>query len=146
MNVENIWKIVKNRFRLSTKIQMTFELNFPKYIVAKCRFTADNAYEVRTQKVSPSLKGIVLSDTIPLSWFTSSVLIPWEKVLKLAISNTAPSIEGILNTPLSSNLNKQSLDFEYCTVQLNDPQEMTIDLPWSKKFTEYVQTNKLFDI
>lgn len=146
MNVENIWKIVKNRYRLSTKIQMKFELCFPKYLIAKCRFTTDNAYELRTQKVSPSLKGIVFSDTIPLSWFTSSVLIPWEKMLKIAISNTAPSIEGILNTPLSSNLNKRSLDFEYCTIQLNDPQEMTIDLPWSKKFTEYVQTNKLFDI
>jgi Protein of unknown function (DUF1214) len=146
MNVKNIWKAVKNRYRLSTKVQMNFELSFPKYLIAKCWFTADNTYQVRTQKVSPSLKGIVFSDTIPLSWFTSSVLIPWEKVLKLAISNTAPSIEGILNMPLSSNLNKKSLDFEYCTIRLNDPREMTIDLPWSKEFTEYVQENNLFDI
>jgi hypothetical protein len=67
-------------------------------------------------------------------------------VLKLAISNTAPSIEGSVNMPLSSNLNKKSLDFEYRTIRLNDPIEMTIDLPWSKEFTEYVQENNLFDI
>jgi len=146
MNVKNIWKIVKNRYRLSTKIQMNFELSFPKYRIAKCWFIADNAYEGRTQKVSPSLKGIVFSDTIPLNWFTSSVLIPWEKVLTIVFSNTAPSIEGILNTQLSSNSNRQTFDFEYCTIGLNDPQEMTIVFPWSKEFTEYVQTNKLFDI
>lgn len=146
MHVKNIWKVVKNRYRLSTKVQMNFELSYPKYLIAKCWFTTDNTYQVRTQKISPSLKGIVFSDTIPLSWFTSSVLIPWGKVLNLAISNTAPSIEGILNMPLSSNLNKKSLDFEYCTIRLNDPREMTIDFAWSKEFTEYVQENNLFDI
>ena len=146
MNVKNIWTIVKNRYRLSTKIQMNFELSFPKYLIGKCCFNTNNAYQIRTQKVSPSLKGVVFSDTIPLRWFTSSALIPWAKVLKIVISNTVPSIDGILNTPLSSKLNKETFDFEYCTLTLNDPQEMTIDLPWSKEFTDYVQGNKLFDI
>jgi len=146
MNVKNIWMIVKNRYRLFTKVQMNFELSFPKYLIGKCYFTANNAYQIRTQKVSPSLKGIVFSDTIPLSWFTSSALIPWAKVLKIAISDTAPSIDGILKTPLSSKSNKETFDFEYCTLTLDDPQEMTIDLPWSKAFTDYVQGNKLFDI
>ena len=145
MNVKNIWTIVKNRYRLVTNVQMNFELSFPKYLVGKCCFTTNNAYQIRTQKVSPSLKGVVFSDTIPLSWFTSSALIPWAKVLQLAISDTAPSIDGVLNTQLSK-LNKESFDFEYCTLTLNDPQEMTIDLPWSKEFTDYVQENKLFDI
>ena len=146
MNVKNIWTIVKNRYRLSTKIQMNFELSFPKYLIGKCYFATNNAYQIRTQKVSPSLKGIVFSDTIPLSWFTSSALVPWAKVLKIEISDTAPSIDGILNKPLSSKLNKEIFDFGYCTLTLNDPQEMTIDLPWSKEFTDYVQRNKLFDI
>ncbi|MBU8911114.1 MAG: hypothetical protein KOO65_07590 [Desulfobacterales bacterium] len=146
MNVKNIWTIVKNRYRLSTKIQMNFELCFPKYLIGKCWFTTNNAYQIRTQKVSPSSKGVVFSDTIPLSWFTSSALIPWAKVLKITISDTTPSIDAILNTPLSSKLNKETFDFEYCTLTLNDPQEMTIDLPWSKEFTDYVQGNKLFDI
>ena len=145
MNVKKIWPIVKNRYRLSTKIQMSFELSFPKCIVGKCWFTTNNAYEIRTQKVSLSTKGVVFSDTIPLSWFTSSVLIPWAKVLKVAISDT-PSIDDIFNTPLSSKLNKQTFDFEYCTLRLNDPQEMTIGFPWSKEFTDYIQGNKLFDI
>jgi hypothetical protein len=146
MNVKNIWAIVKNRYRLSTKIQMNFELSFPKYLIGKCWFTTKNVYEIRTKKVSPSLKGVVFSDTIPLSWFTSSVLIPWKKVLELAISDTIPSIDGILNTPLSIELNKQTFDFEYCTLRVNDPQEMTIVLPWSKEFTDYVQENQIFDI
>jgi len=146
MNVKNIWAIVKNRYRLSTKIQMNFELSFPKYLVGNCWFTTNSAYQIRTQKVSPSLKGVVFSDTIPLSWFTSSALIPWTKVLEIAFSDTTPSIGGMLNTPLSSKLNKQTFEFEYCTLRLNDPQEMTIDLPWSKEFTDYVQRNKLFDI
>lgn len=67
-------------------------------------------------------------------------------MLKIAISETPPSIDGILNTPLPSKLNKQTFDFEYCSLRLIDPQEMTIDLPWSKEFTDYVQENKLFDI
>jgi hypothetical protein len=146
MNVKNIWAIVKNRYRLSTKIQMNFELSFPKYLIGKCWFTANNAYEIRTQKVSPSLKGVVFSDTIPLSWFTSSVLLPWEKVLELSISDTTPSIDGISNTPLSFESNKQPFDFGYCTLRVNDPQEMTIVLPWSKEFTDYVQENQIFDI
>ena len=146
MNVKNIWTIVKNRYRLSTKIQMNFELSFPISLIGKCWFITNNGYQIRTQKVSPSLQGVVFSDTIPLCWFTSSVLIPWAKVLKIAISNTPPSIDGILNTPLPSKLNKQTFDFEYCSLRLSDPQEMTIDLPWSKEFTDYVQENKLFDI
>jgi hypothetical protein len=146
MNVKNIWTIVKNRYRLFTKVQMNFELSFPKYLIGKCCFITNNAYQIRTQKVSPSLRGVVFSDTIPLSWFTSSALIPWAKVVKIVISDKAPSIDGILNTPLSSKLNKETFDFEYCTLTLNDPQKMTIDLPWSKEFTDYVQGNKLFDI
>jgi len=146
MNIEKIWKIIKNRYRLSSNVQMSFELSFPNYQVARCWFTTGDAYEERTQKVSPSLKGIIFSDTIPLVWFTSSVLIPWEKLITMTISNTGPSIEGVLNTPLSSDSNKKELDLEYCTIQLEDPQEITIDLPWSKEFTKYVQTNKLFDI
>jgi hypothetical protein len=146
MNVKNIWKIVKNRYRLSTKVQMNFELSFPKYMVGKCCFTINNAYQIRTQKVSPSLKGIIFSDTIPLSWFTSSALIPWAKVLKIAISDTMPSIDGISNTQLSSKLNKKNFDFDYCTLTINDPQEITIVLPWSNELTDYVQENKLFDI
>ncbi len=146
MIVKNIWKIIKNRYRLSTKVQMNYELSFPKNLIGKCRFTTNDAYEMRMQKVSLSTKGFVFSDTIPLSWFTSSVLIPWEKVLKIVISDTIPSIDGVLNTPLSSKSNKQTLDFDYCTLGLNDPQEMTIDLPWSKEFTDYAQENKLFDI
>ena len=146
MNVKNIWTIVKNRYRLSTKVQMTFELSFPKYLIGKCWFSTNNAYQIRTQKVSLSLKGVVFSDTIPLSWFTSSVLIPWAKVLEIAISDTMPSIDGILNTPFSLESNKQTLDFEYCTLRLDDPQEMTVVLPWSKEFTSYTQKNELFDI
>ncbi len=118
---------------------MNFELSFPKFVVGKCRCTTNNSYEIKTQKVSLSREGVVFSDTIPLSWFTSSVLIPWAKVLEIAISDTAPSIDGILDTPLSSKSNKQTSDVEYCTLELNDPQEMTIDLPWSKELTDYVQ-------
>ncbi len=146
MNVKNTWKIVKNRYRFSTKVQMNFELSFPEYLIGKCRCTTNNTYEIRTQKVSPSLAGVVFSDRIPLSWFTSSVLIPWAKVLNLTISETAPSIDGLLNTPMPSKSNKETSDSQYCTLQLNDPQEMTIDLPWSKVFTDYVQRNKLFNI
>ncbi len=125
---------------------MNFELSFPKFVVGKCRCTTNNAYEIKTQKVSLSREGLVFSDTIPLSWFTSSVLIPWAKVLKIAISDTAPSIDGILDAPLSSKSKKQTDDVEYCTIELNDPQEMAIDLPWLKEFTDYIQRNKLFDI
>ncbi|WP_300460468.1 hypothetical protein [Desulfobacula sp.] len=142
----NIWTIVKNRYRLSTKIQMNFELSFPKYLIGKCRFSTANAYQIRTQKVSPSLKGVVFSDTIPLNWFTSSALIPWAKVLEIVFSDTTHSINSILSTPLLSKSNKPPIDFEYCQLRLNDPQKMTIDLPWSKEFTDYVKTNKLFDI
>jgi hypothetical protein len=146
MNVKKIRMIVKNRYRLSTRIQMNFELSFPKYLIGKCCFTSFNAYEIRTQKVSPSMKGIVFSDTIPLSWFTSSLLIPWAKVVKIAISDTIPSFDEFLNTQLSSKLDTQTPDFEYCKIRLNDPQEMIIDFPWSKEFTKYVQASKLFDI
>jgi hypothetical protein len=146
MNAKNIWKTIKNRYRLSTKIQMGFELSFPKYLIGKCGFVIDNAYQIRTQKVSPSPKGVILSDTIPLSWFTSSVLIPWKKVLKLVISETTPSINGLLNTPFSSELNEQGAGSQYCTLRLDGPQETTIVLPWSKELTSYVKNNQLFDI
>ena len=146
MNVKNIWKIVKNRYRLSTKVQMNFELSFPKYLIGKCCVTTNNAYEIRTQKIALSTKGVVFSNTIPLSWFTSSVLIPWAKVLNIAVSDTTSSIDNKLDPPLSSKLDKQTSNFEYCTLRVNDPQEMTIDLPWSEEFTSYVQKNKLFDI
>lgn len=146
MNVKNIWTIVKNRYRLSSKIRMAFELSFPKFLIGKCFFTTNGSYQVRTQKVSPSLKGIVFSDTMPLSWFTSSALIPWAKVQEIAFSDTMPSIDSILNIPLSSKINKKPVDFGYCALTLKDPQEMTIHLPWSKEFTDYLQENKLFDI
>lgn len=141
MTVKNVRTIVKNRYRLSTKIQMNFELSFPKYLIGKCCFSTHNAYEIKMQKVSPSLKGIVFSDTIPLSWFTSSALIPWEKVLNFVISEATSSKGGMF-----SKLDKQTSDFEYYTLQLNDPQEITIELPWSKEFTDYVQRHKLLDI
>lgn len=146
MKDNNIWATVKNRYRLSSKIQMKFELSFPKYLIGKCRITANNASEIKTKKISLSLKGVVLSDTIPLGWLTSSALIPWEKMLKIAISDTAQSIDSHLNTPFSSQNNMQTFDLEYCTLQLNDPQEMTIDLQWSKEFTDYVKSYELFDI
>jgi len=146
MNVNNTWKIVKKRYRVSTKYRMQLELNFSEYLIGKCWLTTNNNYEIKTQKVFLSREGVIFSDTIPLSWFTSSVLIPWEKVLKITITDTIPSIDGISNTPWSSNLNKQTFDFEYCSLRLNDPQEITIDLPWSKEFTDYVQAKKLFDI
>lgn len=142
MQVKNIWTKVKNRYRLSPKIQMNFEFSFPNYLIGKCRCTIKNDYEIRTKKVSLSPKGVVFSDTIPLSWFTSSAFIPWEKIRKIDISNTTPSIEGIPNTPVSSDFKKQTSDAEYCTLRLNDPAEMTIDFPWSKEFTNYVQGKK----
>ena len=146
MDVKNTWAIVKNRYRLSTKVQMSFELSFPNYLIGKCWCTIDNSYEIKTKKVSLSQKGIVLSDTIPLSWFTSSIFIPWTNVMKIAISDTRSSIDGILNTHLSSHSNNKTSKLEYCTLQLNDPQEMTISIPWSKIFSDYIKSNKLFDI
>lgn len=143
---KNIWKMVKNRYRFSTRTQMTFELGFPIYSIGKCWFSTSAAYQIRTQKVSPSLQGMIFSDTIPLSWFTSSVLIPWAKILKMTISDSAPALDGMQNTPLSSRSTKQTLNDEYCALQLNDPEEMIINFPWSKNFTDYLQTNKLFDI
>jgi hypothetical protein len=35
------------------------------------------------------------------------------------------------------------MDFE---LSFPDPQEITIDLPWSKEFIDYVQKTKLFDL
>lgn len=145
MKAKNTWATVTNRYRLSSKIQMKLEFSFPKYLIGKCRLTIKDACEIRTKKISLSLKGLVFSDTIPLSWFTSSAIIPWEKIFKITISDTTQSSDGVLNSPLSCN-NIQPLEFKYCTLQLNDPQEMTIDLPWSKEFTDYVQSNELLDI
>ncbi len=125
---------------------MQLEFNFAEYLIGKCRFIAGKTQKIKTQKITLSNDGVIFSDTIPLSWFTSSVLIPWAKVKKMTISDKIPSINGVLNTPWSSNLNKQTIDFEYCALELNDPLEITIDLPWSKEFTNYVHTKKLFDI
>ncbi len=146
MNVKNIWPVVKNRYRLSPKNQMHFEFSFPKFVIGKCCFTMNNAYQIRTQKISPSIQGLVFSDTIPLSWFTSSVLIPWTKIQEMTIADTVSSIAGLLNTYLSSQLNKQTLDSEYCALRLKDPGEITIDLPWSKDLTDYVYRKKLFNL
>lgn len=135
MNDKNIWPMVKSRYRLSAKIQMTFELSFPEIKVGKCRFSFNTAHDIRRKKVSPSLKGIIFSDTIPLGWFTSSVLIPWEKVEKITISKAMPPIDG-----------EQADDSEYAALEMNDPGEMRIDMPWSKAFTDYVKGNRLFEI
>ncbi len=135
MTVKNNWTILKNRYRLSTKIQMNFELSFPKYLIGKCRCTINNNSDIKRKKVSPSKKGVVFSDTIPLGWFTSSLFIPWEKVVKIDISNTA----------VSSGFNNQMFDDEFCTLQLDDPVEMTIDFPWSKEFADAVKGKTLFD-
>jgi len=145
MNVKNIWKSVKSRYRLSTKVQMNFELSFPLYLIGKCCITTHNVCEIKTQKISPSLKGIVFSDTIPLSWFTSSVLIPWDKVLKIAVSDIPPSIEGFIDTSWSQT-NTKVADSLYCTIGLDDPRDMIIDLPWSQECTDYVQKNSLIEI
>ena len=146
MTINGIRKIVKRRYRVSSKYRMQLEFNFAEYLVGKCRFTANDTYEIKTQKISLSNDGVVLSDTIPLSWFTSSVLIPWTKVLGMTITDKMPSIDGVQNTPWSSNLNKQTVDFLYCSLRLNDPFEITIDLPWPKEFTDRVQKKELFDI
>ena len=145
MKAENIWAAVKTRYRLSSRTQMKFELSFPKYLIGKCRLSTNTTYDIRTKKISLSLKGVVFSDTIPLSWFTSSAFIPWEKVVKIIISDKPPFIEDGPNTPSSPPKNKQTLGSEYCTLQLHDPQEMTIDFPWSKDFADYAQTHKIFD-
>jgi hypothetical protein len=143
MKANNIWAMVKNRYRLSSRVQMKFEMSFPKFIVGKCRITANHISEIKTKKISLALKGIVFSDTIPLGWFTSSAFIPWEKVVKISISETAQSIDGNL---MPSQENVPTLDWKHGTLQLNDPQEITIDLPWSKEFTDYVQSYDLFEI
>ena len=146
MNVKNIRAAVKNRYRISTKMQMNFELSFPKSLIGKCRFTADNTHEIRTQKVSLSSQGVVFSDTIPLSWFTSSVFIPWEKVKRITHLDTTSPVDGISNTESSSVLNKQPSGIDYRTLHLSDPREMTIDIPWSKTFTDCLERNRLFDV
>jgi len=136
----NIWATLKSRYQLSSQFQMKFEFGFPKYIIGKCRLTIKDACDIRTKKVSLSSKGLVFSDTIPLSWFTSSALIPWEKILKITLSDTTQSIDGALNSP-SASKNTQLSDYAYGKLELNDPQEMTIDLPWSQEFTDYVRQN-----
>ncbi len=146
MSVNDIRKIVKRRYRVSSKYRMQLEFNFAEYLIGKCRFSTNDTYEIKTQKISLSNDGVVFSDTIPLSRFTSSVLIPWAKVLEMTVTDKMPSIDGVQNTPWSSNLNKQTVDFLYCSLRLNDPVEITIDLPWSKEFTDHVQKKELFDI
>lgn len=137
----NTWATLKSRYRLSSQIQMKFEFGFPKYVIGKCRLTIKDACEIRTKKISLSSKGLVFSDTIPLSWFTSSALIPWEKISKIDLSDSTQSSSGTLRSP-SASKNSQLSDYGYGTLELNDPQEMTIDLPWSKEFTDYVQHNE----
>ena len=114
----NIWGRIKKRYRLASFVQMSFELSMPQFLIGKCRVTGENGSAIKTKKISLSPKGIVLSDTIPLSWFTSSVLLPWEKILDIDLPDTA-STEP------------------HCTLRLNDPFEMVIDLPWSNAFTAY---------
>ena len=146
MNANSHWKSIKTRYRVSSKYRMQLELNFTEYLVGKCRLTAASTDEIKTQKISLSNDGIVFSDTIPLSWFTSSLLIPWAKIRMMAVSDKLPVIDGVSHTPRASNLNRQTVDFEYCSIGLSDPLEATIDLPWSKEFTNTVQRKKLFDI
>lgn len=125
---------------------MSFEFSFPDYLIGKCLCSFNNGCEIKTKKVSLSPKGVVFSDTIPLSWFTSSVFIPWANVQKIVPSDTQPSIDGSVNRHLSSNSNEQTPGVEYRTLQLTDPKKMTISIPWSKKFEDYVQRYELFDI
>lgn len=146
MKADNIWGILKQRYRFSTKTQMNFELSFPDYLIGKCRFEIENARQIRSQKVSPSLQGLVFSDTIPLSWFTSSVLIPWGNLLEMRFSDTSAAIDGSMDSPISSHGDKETRDVRYCTLRLNDPEEMVIELPWSGKFTDYIKKNRLFDL
>jgi hypothetical protein len=146
MNVKNIWAIVNKRYRLSAVVQMSFELGYPKYSKGKCWCTINNSYDIKTKRVSLAPKGILFSDSMPLSLFTSSIFIPWAKVLKITISDAIPPIDGILDTHPPSQSNSQTSKFEYCTLQLNDPQKMTISIPWSKEFADFIQTYKLFEI
>ena len=143
MTSKNTWVIVKNRYRLSSKIQLKFEFSFPQYIIGKCRLTIKDVSETRTKKISLSSRGLVFSDTIPLSWFTSSALIPWEKILQIAVSDTTESTDDVLEAPSSS---KRKQPFEYCKIELNDPQELTIELPWPNEFKDYVQNNERLNI
>ena len=143
MTSKSTWAIVKNRYRLSSKIQLKFEFSFPQYIMGKCRLTIEDVSEIRTKKISLSLRGLVFSDTIPLSWFTSSALIPWEKILKITVSDTTESFDDVLKAPSSS---KPKRAFEYCKLELNDPHEMTIELPWPNEFKDYVQNNEFLNI
>lgn len=121
-NAKKIWPIIKNRYRLSSKVQMNFELGFPEFLIGQCRVTAHGHDEIKTKKLSLAIKGIVLSDTIPLNWFTSSVFIPWEKMESIKCAD----------------------DSESCTLKLNDPEKITIDLPWSEALTDYMERNRLF--
>jgi len=137
----NTWAALKSRYRLSSQIQMKFEFGFPKYIIGKCRLTIKDACDIRTKKISLSSKGLVFSDTIPLSWFTSSALIPWGNIIKIDLSDATQSSGDVLRSPSASE-NSQLSDYAYGKLELNDPQEMTIDLPWSTEFTDYIQQNE----
>jgi len=122
---------------------MTFELGFPMYLIGHCRFTTGNAYQIRTQKLSPSLQGMIFSDTLPLNLFTSSALIPWAKIKEIKISDTVSSMEDHWQPPLSSRSNKDGQNAQYITLGIKDPRQVTIDCPWSDEFTDYVKKNKL---
>ncbi len=117
MRTNNLWSMVKRRYRLPQTVQLSFEMGFPRFLIGDCRLTADGCNAVKTKKISLSMKGIVLSDTLPLSWFTSSVFIPWKTALDVHLSN----------------------DAQRCRLHVDDPLPMTIDLPWSKAFTDYAQ-------
>ena len=131
---------------MSAKVQMNFELGFPKYLIGKCCCTAGDVYEIRTKKVTAAQKGLVISDTIPLGWFTSSVFIPWTEVQGLSVSGESSPKEDLLNDELVSELKEQPPESEYATIRLSDPVEMTIDFPWAEEFTDCIRKNKLFDI
>lgn len=146
MSAERFWKRVKQKYRVSSKYRMQLEFNFPDYIIGKCRFMAGETWKIKTQKISITRQGIVFSDTIPLSWFTSSVLIPWTTIKEMVITDEMPTIDGVVSKPWSSDLHKQTLDFQYCTIRIDDPVEITIDLPWSTNFTQRVESNKWIDI
>ncbi|WDP92251.1 MAG: hypothetical protein HUN04_22020 [Desulfobacter sp.] len=144
MTATHIWKMIKVRYRLSAKVQMGFAMGFPEFVIGKCGFHTQDTQEFKTLKLSLSRKGIVLSDTIPLSWFTSSVFIPWEKAVKFSLPDTTASTGDTMDSPPLTQLNPQPLDGQYSTLHLDDPREISIDLPWSDGFTDYVKENKLF--
>ena len=112
MTAQNTWNLVKRRYRLPAKVQMNFELGFPAYHIGKCRCIVNTVCDIKTKKIFLAQKGIVLSDTIPLGWFTSPVFIPWANVLNMAVSTDDPG------TPeLRPGSDEQAADPGYCTLR-----------------------------